>query len=73
MSEKVEAARKQFTEEKQIMEGFLQVKIQKNLQLEVLLDEMKDAYRVLEKEMSSDDRQLRQKVHMQERSLDQIQ
>ena len=30
------------------MEGFLQSKIEKNLQLEVALDEIKDAYRMLE-------------------------
>lgn len=34
---------------------------------------MKDSYRALEKDMSGDDKALRNKVQMQERSLDQIQ
>ena len=59
VAEKVAEVQRKFDEERNQMEGFLQAKISKNLQLEVLLDEMKDAYRALEKDMSGDDRALR--------------
>ena len=54
------------------MEGFLQSKIEKNLQLEVALDEIKDAYRMLEQSMKGDDRSLKQKVQLLERSIEQV-
>ena len=54
------------------MEFFLQSKIEKNLQLEMALDEIKDAYRLLEQSMKGDDRSLKQKVSALERSIDQI-
>jgi len=61
-----------FAEERATMEGFLQSKIEKNLSLEVAYDEIKDAYRALEASMSSDDRSLRQKVQLLERSVEQV-
>ncbi len=54
------------------MEGFLQAKIEKNLQLEVALDEIKDAYRILEGSMKGDDRSMKQKVTLLERSIEQV-
>lgn len=54
------------------MNGFLQAKIERNLQLEVQLDEIKDAYRALEASLSKDDKQFRQKVQLLERSVEQI-
>ena len=41
------------------MQGFLQSKIERNLQLEVQLDEIKDAYRALEATLSKDDKSFR--------------
>ena len=38
------------------MNGFLQSKIERNLQLEVQLDEIKDAYRALEQSLSKDEK-----------------
>lgn len=57
--EATEKLEKRFSEERDQMEGFLQTKIEKNLQLEVAFDEIKDAYRALESSMKGDDRSLR--------------
>lgn len=54
------------------MSGFLQQKIEKNLALEVELDEIKDAYRALEKNLSPEERQNRNKVSLLERSMEQL-
>lgn len=54
------------------MSGFLQQKIEKNLTLEVELDEIKDAYRALEKNLSPEERQNRNKVSLLERSMEQL-
>ena len=44
----MEEASKKFSEERSTLEGFLQSKIERNLELEMRLDEIKDAYRALE-------------------------
>ena len=44
------------------MNSFLQQKIERNLQLEVQLDEIKDAYRALEASLSKDDKSFKSKV-----------
>ena len=48
VAEKMEEASKKFSEERSTLEGFLQSKIERNLELEMRLDEIKDAYRALE-------------------------
>ena len=54
------------------MNSFLQSKIERNLQLEVQLDEIKDAYRALEQSLSKDEKQNRAKCQVLERSVEQI-
>jgi len=54
------------------MNSFLQQKIERNLQLEVQLDEIKDAYRALEASLSKDDKSFKSKVQLLERSMEQI-
>lgn len=54
------------------MSGFLQSKIERNLNLEVELDEIKDAYRALEKNLLPEERQQRNKVSLLERSMEQL-
>ena len=48
VNEALEAQAAKFDKERQQMTDFLQSKIEKNLQLEMQLDEIKDAYRSLE-------------------------
>lgn len=72
VEEKMDAANAKFSEERDTLNGFLQSKINQNLQLEMQLDEIKDAYRALEASLSKDDKQFRQKVQMLERSVEQI-
>ena len=52
------------------MNSFLQQKIERNLQLEVQLDEIKDAYRALEASLSKDDKSFKSKVQLLERSME---
>jgi hypothetical protein len=56
VAEKLAEANAQYQVEKDTMNGFLQQKIERNLQLEVQLDEIKDAYRALEQSLSKDDK-----------------
>jgi hypothetical protein len=44
------------------MNNFLSSKIEQNLQLELLNDELKDAYRSLEGNLSSEDQEFKQRV-----------
>ena len=62
VAEKMEEASKKFSEERSTLEGFLQSKIERNLELEMRLDEIKDAYRALEQSLTTDDKKDRQKV-----------
>lgn len=48
----MEAEKAKSRKEIEQMSGYLQSKIEKNLQLEMHLDEIKDAYRALEKSMT---------------------
>ena len=50
------------------MQGFLQHKIEKNLNLEMQLDELKDHYLTLEQSLSGEDMQYKTKVQVLERS-----
>jgi len=54
VAEKLAEANTKFEEEKIALHGFLQSKIDRNLALEVQLDEIKDAYRALESSLSQD-------------------
>ena len=54
------------------MSGYLQSKIEKNLQLEMHLDEIKDAYRALEKSMTQEDRSYKNRVQLLEKNLEQL-
>lgn len=72
VAERMDAANEKFNDERDTLNGFLQSKINQNLQLEMQLDEIKDAYRALEASLSKDDKQFRQKVQMLERSVEQI-
>ena len=58
--------------EKAELEGFLQSKIDKNLKLELQLDEIKDAYRALEATMSTGDKTFKQKFEQLEGTIEQI-
>ena len=58
--------------EKAELEGFLQSKIEKNLKLELQLDEIKDAYRALESTMSTGDKTFKQKFEQLEGTIEQI-
>ena len=72
VTERMDAANEKFNDERDTLNWFLQSKINQNLQLEMQLDEIKDAYRALEASLSKDDKQFRQKVQMLERSVEQI-
>ena len=72
VDEKVAAANAAFDQEREQMNSFLQQKIERNLQLEVQLDEIKDAYRALEASLSKDDKSFKSKVQLLERSMEQI-
>ena len=50
------------------MSGYLQQKIDKNLNLEMQLDELRDAYLSLEQSLSGDDKSYKQKLQVLERS-----
>jgi len=50
------------------MNGFLQQKIEKNLNLEMQLDDLKDAYVTLEQNLSGEDKSYRQKLEVLESS-----
>ena len=52
VAEKLAEANQKFEEERGELQGFLQQKINRNLELEVNLDEIKDAYRALESSLS---------------------
>ena len=54
------------------MNNFLAEKIERNMQLELLNDELKDAYRSLENSMSSEDQEFKNRVAMLERNVEQI-
>ena len=54
------------------MEGFLGAKIQQNLELEIRLDDIKEAYRQLENSIPGDGKQLKHKIQLLERSLEQV-
>ena len=58
------------TKEKAELEGFLQSKIDKNLKLELQLDEIKDAYRALEATMSTGDKTFKQKFEQLEGTIE---
>mmetsp|Transcript_11774 Transcript_11774/g.15999 ORF Transcript_11774/g.15999 Transcript_11774/m.15999 type:complete len:107 (-) Transcript_11774:647-967(-) len=62
VAEKMAAANATFERERNQMNSFLQQKIERNLQLEVQLDEIKDAYRALEASLSKDDKSFKSKV-----------
>ena len=68
----MEVANAAHTKEIDQMNAFLQQKIERNLQLEVQLDEIKDAYRALEASLSKDDKHFKSKVQLLERSMEQI-
>lgn len=70
--EKMAVANSTFEQERDTMNNFLQQKIERNLQLEVQLDEIKDAYRALEASLSKDDKHFKSKVQLLERSMEQI-
>ena len=72
VDEKLEVANAAHTKEIDQMNAFLQQKIERNLQLEVQLDEIKDAYRALEASLSKDDKHFKSKVQLLERSMEQI-
>lgn len=59
---KVQELNKKFEEEKSTMEGFLGAKIQQNLDLEIRLDDIKEAYRQLENSIPGDGKQLKHKI-----------
>ena len=54
------------------MEEFLKTKIEKNVALEMQLDELKDAYVCLEQSLSGEDKNYRQKLLNLEQSNDKI-
>jgi regulator of replication initiation timing len=54
------------------MNDFLQAKIEQNMQLEVTNDELKDAYRSLEANLSQEDREFKHRAQQLERNVDQI-
>ena len=54
------------------MEGFLQTKIEANLNLEMQLDELRDAYLNLETSQSGEDKNYRKMVENLEKSNNEI-
>ena len=72
VAEQLEVVHEKYRKEKEEMEGYLQSKIDKNLKLELLLDEIKDAYRSLESTMSTGDKTFKQKFEQLESTIDQI-
>ena len=50
----------------------LQTKIEQNLQLNIQLDEIKDAYKCLEEGLGKDDKERRNKMNNLERTLEQV-
>ena len=62
VQEKMEKEKAKVKGEIEQMSGYLQSKIEKNLQLEMHLDEIKDAYRALEKSMTQEDRSYKNRV-----------
>jgi len=72
VAEQLEVVHEKYRKEKEEMEGYLQSKIDKNLKLELQLDEIKDAYRSLESTMSTGDKTFKQKFEQLESTIDQI-
>lgn len=72
VAEKLAEANQKFEEERGELQGFLQQKINRNLELEVNLDEIKDAYRALESSLSQDEKKKRNREKQLETSLEQI-
>lgn len=64
--------RKQFDNERDQLLRDLQNRVEKVLKLEMQLDEVKDAYRVLEASMSKEDKQFKHRAITLERNLEQI-
>jgi len=54
------------------MNTYLQEKIEKNLKLEMQLDDVKDAYRALESSLAPDDRKQQSRIQLLERNIEQI-
>ena len=72
VAEQLEVVHEKYRKEKEEMQGYLQSKIDKNLKLELQLDEIKDAYRSLESTMSTGDKTFKQKFEQLESTIDQI-
>ena len=72
VDEKMAEVNSTFERERDQMNNFLQQKIERNLQLEVQLDEIKDAYRALEASLGTDEKHFKSKVQLLERSMEQI-
>lgn len=72
VAERLNEANQRFEEERSELQGFLQQKINRNLELEVNLDEIKDAYRALESSLSQDEKKKRNREKQLETSLEQI-
>ena len=72
VAEQLAVVRDKHAKEKSELEGFLQSKIEKNLKLELQLDEIKDAYRSLESTMSTGDKTFKQKFEQLEGTIEQI-
>ena len=70
VAEQTEILNAKHQKEKDEMNGYLQSKIDKNLKLELQLDEIKDAYRSLESTMSTGDKTFKQKFEQLESTID---
>ena len=70
VAEQTEILNEKHRKEKEEMNGYLQSKIDKNLKLELQLDEIKDAYRSLESTMSTGDKTFKQKFEQLESTID---
>ena len=70
VAEQTEILNEKHRKEKDEMNGYLQSKIDKNLKLELQLDEIKDAYRSLESTMSTGDKTFKQKFEQLESTID---
>ena len=70
VAEQTEILNEKHRKEKEEMNGYLQSKIDKNLKLELQLDEIKDAYRSLESTMTTGDKTFKQKFEQLESTID---
>lgn len=73
VDEALAKAHQQFEMEREQMSSYLKQKIEVLMQKEMQLDDLKDAYRVLEQAMQPNDQKLREKLMLLEREILEIQ